>query len=90
MTVHFNFNRTQVLNYAWYVICLIVALSAALPVNWVDDLEFLPFDTNTKRTIKFVLVGLVGVAAWLKSHRNLFINPDGSDCRAGYIGPTAK
>lgn len=67
---------TKIVNHVYYLICLLIAVYAALPASAI---EILP----TKW--KPYLVGAALAAGWLKSHWNLFINPDGTPARTAYI-----
>lgn len=71
---------TQLLNHAYNVICVLLAVYAALPIG---ALEVIP------PAWKPYVVGTAGALLWIKSHWNLFVNPDGTDAKAPYI-PAAK
>jgi hypothetical protein len=66
---------TQIVNHVYYAVCAIVAIAAALPPSVLD---FIP------AAAKPWMIGFVSVAAWLKSHWNLFVNPDGTPAVVGY------
>jgi len=66
---------TEVLNHVYYLVCLVVALFATIPPTAFD---FLP------ASWKPYIIGVVVAAAWVKSHWNLFINPDGTSARTAY------
>lgn len=55
--------KTPLKNHVYYIVCLIVAVYAALPVR---ALSIIP------PWLKPYIIGAVIVAGWIKSHRNLF------------------
>lgn len=61
--------------------CMVsVAVLAAMPTHIVD---FVP------PKYKEYVVGAVGIAIWVNSHRNLFVNPDGTPASVAYKKPEA-
>ena len=72
-----NVTWTQVKNGIYYVVCLIAVLRTQIPASaW----GILPHSWAN------YITGLVMVAAWVKSHWNYFIQPDGTSCRVAYFG----
>ncbi len=66
--------RTQILNVLYAVVCAVAALGAE-----TDTIPFLPDAWKHYVTVAAV------VALWLKSHWNLFINPNGTPAAQPYI-----
>ena len=62
-------------NSLYNLLFTLVAVLAALPP---DVLNVLPGDW------KPYVIGACGVAVWIKSHGNLFINPDGTPASVAY------
>ena len=72
---------TQIYNHLWYMICLIVAVYAAIPSG---ALQVLPPEWRA------IAAGVAAVAAWIKANKNLFINPDGTNAQAAWTPPAPK
>jgi hypothetical protein len=66
------------LNHLFFFLCAGVGILSALPPSIVD---FVP------PTWKPYVVGAVLGAAWIKSHKNLFFNPDGTPAICAWIKP---
>ena len=73
--------RTQLLNNLYNVVCILCGIFAALPPTVVDVLP---------TQVKPYIVGIAGVALWLKSHWNLFVNPDGTSATTAYVKPVTS
>lgn len=67
---------TKTMNHLFYAVCAVVGLLAAIPV---DVLDVLPAKW------KPYVAGAVGAAMWVKAHRNLFVNPDGTPALSAWI-----
>jgi hypothetical protein len=71
-------NTTKLLNSAWYIVCLVTALGAEIPGQ--------VFGVLPPHWKHWVLTASI-CAAWIKAHRNLFINPDGTPAAVAYVEP---
>ncbi len=72
---------TVIENFLYYVVCVIVAMVATFPPNWAN---FIPAG------VKPYVLGAVLIATWLKSHWNLFINPNGTPAETAWTPPAAQ
>lgn len=63
-------------NHIWNLLCVLIAVVAALPV---DMALYLP------PRFKPYVVAIIVVAMWIKSHRNYFVNPDGTPASIAYF-----
>lgn len=66
---------TQIANHAWNGFWVVVGILAVIPPHVVD---IFPKDKRP------YILGAVAAALWIKSHRNLFINPDGTPAQTSY------
>jgi flagellar motor component MotA len=72
---------TKILNLLYYFVCLIVALGSELTSDGTLA-SFIP-----AKYAHMIMLAVLG-AAWIKSHWNLFINPDGT--KASYVPMAMK
>ena len=61
--------KTQIWNHVYSIVCVICAIFASLPPTVVNVLP---------TQVQPYIVGIAGVALWLKSNWNLFITPNGA------------
>jgi hypothetical protein len=66
---------TVAFNHVYSLVCVLCAIFAALPPTVIDVLP---------TQVKPYIVGIAGAALWLKSHWNLFVNPDGTPVSVAY------
>ena len=69
---------TRYLNHAYNLAFAALALMAALPT---EILAVIP------ERYKPYVIAASALALWLKSHRNLFVNPDGSAAQSAWEPP---
>lgn len=67
---------TKFLNHLYYAVCLLVAMLSELPLDVLPE--------NWKHKIAVVAV----MAAWVKGHWNLFVNPNGTPAETAWESPT--
>jgi len=65
--------KTQVFNFIYAIVCAVAALGAE-----TDTIPFLP------EAWRHYVTAAAVVAMWLKSHWNLFINPNGTPATEPY------
>jgi hypothetical protein len=72
---------TQIFNHVYYAVLSVLTGLSTLPVEIVDVLpaKWKPW-----------VAGASLLAMWLRSQRNLMINPDGSTARAAWTPDNAK
>jgi hypothetical protein len=71
----------QIWNHVYNIACILCAIFAALPPTVINVLP---------TQVKPYIVGIAGLALWLKSNINLFTNPDGTDGRTAYVPPSTQ
>ena len=67
---------TKAFNHALYFVFLLAAVSNALPAG---SLDIFPVKWRP------VVAGILGAACWVKGHRNLFVNPDGTAAETAWV-----
>lgn len=71
---------TKILNILYYVVCAVALLGSELLSDGTLS-QFIP------KGWEHIIAVAAAAAMWLKSHWNLFTNPDGTPATTPYVAP---
>lgn len=67
--------NTKLFNHIYYLICSLAVLISTIPQEFLDVLP---------PKYKHIVGIVAALLMWIKSHWNLFVNPDGTPAAASY------